>query len=189
MSFINIHFQFITGKILNAILPSNFTKADFCELVRDQIGSTNHFRCIIAGITFRAHEAQFDQHKSLITDNGKIYVLQIVRGGCFLPDTLVMLADKSQVPVYSIQPGDNVLSFTGTGEIATTAVQEVFYRTVNNFIELHVYENTTILVTPDHLIFTGNDSFTPLRKLSVDDTVFALSEMGNSLKTVPIKSF
>ncbi|CAM4742236.1 unnamed protein product [Rotaria magnacalcarata] len=82
-----------------------------------------------------------------------------------------------------------MLADKSTGEIATTAVQEVFYRTVNNFIELHVYENTTILVTPDHLIFTGNDSFTPLRKLSVDDTVFALSEMGNSLKTVPIKSF
>ncbi|CAF4711658.1 unnamed protein product, partial [Rotaria socialis] len=136
-----------------------------------------------------AHEAQFDQHKSLITDNRIIYVLKIMRGGCFLPDTLVMLADKSQVPIYSIQPGDNLLSFTGTGEIVTTVVQEVFSRTVDNFIELHVYENTTILVTPDHLIFTGNNSFTPLRKLSVDDTVFVLSEMDNSLKTVPIKSF
>jgi hypothetical protein len=106
---LHICFQNSAGKCRYGILPSNYTTADFVNLHRDRIGSGYNYRFTTAGGQLDlSDERVFDTQKQMIFDNCRIYVIERLRGGCFLPDTLVMRADKSEAPINTIQPGDEL---------------------------------------------------------------------------------
>ena len=139
MESIDITFRNLTGRMIHTSLPLNFTMPDFINLIRDKLGAVNEFRFIMRGGELKLEdESQWPRQKSWITNDCVIHVIRELVGGCFLADTLVMRADKSVVPINTIQVGDDLLSFSNSGEIVTTTVQETFIRHVDDYIELKV---------------------------------------------------
>lgn len=84
-------------------------------------------------------------------------------GGCFLPETLVTLADLTRRRIDEIQIGDSVLSFDI--ERGTIVSDEVIGR-VLNYAEkiLQIFSNNSILVssTTDHPYWTKNKGWCSL---------------------------
>jgi hypothetical protein len=113
----------------------------------------------------------------------------MVGGGCFVADTLLMRADKSQACISTIQPGEDLLAFTSSGEIVTTTVQEIFLHVVDEYVKLCAGENIRVEVTREHPFYVGNGLFAPLNKLHINDPIYVLTNAARNLDTRPITSF
>jgi predicted lipid-binding transport protein (Tim44 family) len=109
--------------------------------------------------------------------------------GCFLPDTPILLADRTEIPVSEIRPGDELLAFTTGGEIVHTTVRQIITYEVDEYIVVGTGQ-TTLRVTREHPFYVGNGTFKTLEALKVGDLIFVLSENGlqeqqiTSLETV-----
>lgn len=192
MAAINIIFHFPDGRRIHAQLRAAFTKDDVTNLVRDKIGNICHYRFLAKRkeITSLFRHAKIDALRNCLTNNCNIFVVQNMVGGCFLPETLVMCADKTQVSISTIKPGDKLLAFNDNGEIVTTSVQEVLVRNVDDYIELQIGEDNKVFITPDHWVYAGKKSFTQLKNLCINDSLFILSTANDtcSLSEKPISS-
>jgi hypothetical protein len=187
MAVININFHNPDGKMFHTYLSSDFTMDDFANLVRDKFGGLSHYRFTINSKQLaESNGTVLDNRKHLITDNCTILVSNKMEDGCFLPDTLIMRPDRTQVSINIVQPGDELLAFTSKGEIVVTIVEQVFVRNVDDYVELQVGEDKIVSVTPDHWIYAGNESFVQLRNLCINDSLFSLSNVGNDLSVKPI---
>ena len=181
MSSINIHLHRLNGYEWCIELPSDFTLADLKNSIRALSINVENCRFVVPGHTLDLNdEFSWTEQRKWITNNTKILVCSQLRGGCFLADTLVMRADKGVIPISTIQVGDQLLSFANNGEIVTTTVQETFVRNVDDYIELKVGEDKTLLVTSDHWMYVGKESFAQLGNLRINDSLFVLS-MNNDL--------
>ena len=119
-----------------------------------------------------------------IQKESTLHLVLRLRPGCFLPDTLVLLADHTQQLICNIKPGDQVLAFTSSGEITVATVKEVFVRQVDSYVDLDVgEENTTLQVTSDHLCYAGEGEFKALEHLLCDNRLFTYaSDSQNMVK-------
>jgi len=165
---------------------------DVTNLIRDKIGSLNEYTFIMRSVdlTNLFLNGKLDILRNYLTDFCQVYAHRRLRGGCFLPQTLVTCADKTQVAISAIKPGDSLLAFNDGGEIVTTIVQEVLIRTVDEYIELEVGEDNKVSITPDHWVYVDKKSFTQLKNLRINDTLFVLSTVNNTcdLNEKPIVS-
>lgn len=73
------------------------------------------------------------------------------QGGCFLPGTMVLMADGSSRPIEEIRIGDQVLSFAGENSMdkQIVTVQGVHSYVVDNYMVI----NDSLRVTGEHEIF------------------------------------
>ncbi|SVB91896.1 uncharacterized protein METZ01_LOCUS244750, partial [marine metagenome] len=51
-------------------------------------------------------------------------------GGCFLPETSILLSDGSSIPISEVQPGMRLFAFDERGRIVETVVRETYRREV-----------------------------------------------------------
>jgi predicted lipid-binding transport protein (Tim44 family) len=103
--------------------------------------------------------------------------------GCFLPDTPVLLHDGTETPISTVQPGDRVMAFTGTGTLTTTTVNKVITREVKRYVQLETSRGT-LLVTVDHPFYLGRGQFRTLESLRVGERIMA--RQGTGLAEVAI---
>jgi predicted lipid-binding transport protein (Tim44 family)/uncharacterized membrane protein YgcG len=103
--------------------------------------------------------------------------------GCFLPDSSILKADGSEVPIRTIRPGDQVLAFTPEGTLVQTRVRNVVRREVDEFRVLHT-DRHTLRVTAEHPFYIGHGLFKTLEVLKVGDVIFAWD--GQALAQQPI---
>jgi predicted lipid-binding transport protein (Tim44 family) len=109
--------------------------------------------------------------------------------GCFLPDTPILRADGTEVPISAVRPGDELLAFTTEGEVVHTTVRRIITYDVNEYIVVGT-EQMTLRVTREHPFYVGNGTFKTLEALKVGDAIFVLSGDGlqeqriTSLETV-----
>lgn len=94
--------------------------------------------------------------------------------GCFLPDTPVLRADGTESPISEIQPGDQLLAFTISGEIVSTTVRNIITHDVDQYLVVATSE-ATLRVTREHPFYVGSGTFKTLESLKVGDEIFSLA--------------
>ena len=103
--------------------------------------------------------------------------------GCFLPDSPILKADGTEVPISTIRPGDQVLAFTPEGVLVRTTVRNIVRREVDEFMVLYT-DRQTLRVTAEHPFYIGQGLFKTLEGLKVGDVIFAWD--GQALARQPI---
>ena len=77
---------------------------------------------------------------------------------CFVPGTLIHMADGSRKPIEEVETGDTVLSRDmKTGQNIAAPVEKVFYHTAEEMGEYYLIINETIGVTPNHPLFINGE--------------------------------
>ncbi|MGD0623164.1 MAG: TIM44-like domain-containing protein [Thermodesulfobacteriota bacterium] len=92
--------------------------------------------------------------------------------GCFLPDSPILKADGTEVPIRTIRPGDRVMAFTPEGVLVRTTVRNIVQREVDEFVVLQT-DRQTLRVTPEHPFYIGHGQFKTLEALKVGDVIWA----------------
>jgi len=92
--------------------------------------------------------------------------------GCFLPESQILKADGTEMPISSAQPGDQVLAFTAEGRVVRTQVRDVVRTEVEQYIILQT-DRVTLRVTEGHPFYVGRGTFKTLEALKPGDTIMA----------------
>ncbi|HWR73914.1 MAG TPA: Hint domain-containing protein, partial [Nitrospirota bacterium] len=93
-------------------------------------------------------------------------------GGCFLPESQILKADSTEIPICSVKPGDKVLAFTSEGRTVRTRVRSLVRTEADQYVILET-DRTTLRVTVDHPFYVGGGTFKTLEVLEPGDTVMA----------------
>ncbi|CAM2730010.1 unnamed protein product [Rotaria socialis] len=189
MANINIYFSHHDGNIVAATLPENFNREDFIRILCERFSDLSGLTFMVGGhIIALDDNARFNAIKHKITNRCQIYVFKRMTGGCFLPHTLVLMADGTSRSIDAIRVGDELLAFTNTDKIVSSMVQQKFVHTVTEYVELFVGDESTtpVCVTQDHPFYVGKGQFVPLKHINgKNDTLFTceLNEDGKSVLT------
>ena len=105
--------------------------------------------------------------------------------GCFLPESQILKADGTEMPISSAQPGDQVLAFTTEGRLVRTQVRDVVRAEVGQYVILET-DRVTLRVTEDHPFYIGRGTFKTLEVLKPGDRIMAWD--GHSLTEQKIVS-
>jgi predicted lipid-binding transport protein (Tim44 family)/uncharacterized membrane protein YgcG len=105
--------------------------------------------------------------------------------GCFLPDTPILRADGTEVPIRQVQPGDRLMAYTPEGGPAIATVREVLSTDVDEHIEVTT-ATVRLSVTAEHPFYVGDGTFKTLAALKVGDAIFVYDGVG--LRQEPITS-
>jgi predicted lipid-binding transport protein (Tim44 family) len=119
---------------------------------------------------------------NLLVSPGGVYVaggFVVHNKGCFLPDTPILRADGTQIPIRNVRPGDELLAFTPEGEVVHADVRNVLTHEVDEYLEV-VTERTLLRVTVEHPFYFGDGTFKTLEALNVGDSVYAYDGHGLS---------
>ena len=92
--------------------------------------------------------------------------------GCFLPESQILKADGTEMPISSAQPGDQVLAFTTEGGTVRTKVHSIVRAEVDQYVILQT-DRVTLRVTEDHPFYVGLGTFKTLEVLKTGDTIMA----------------
>jgi hypothetical protein len=189
MSFINIQLKLMSGDTAAVILPRNFTRQDFRQAVANHYGGVNVSRFYVGPEQLDLEDDdRFNAMKHLINDGVMIFVLERLCGGCFLPNTLILRADKTQIFIQNIQVGDCLLAFTNSGETVPTVVQQVFVHKVDEYLEMSVAGRPSLQVTHDHPFYIGAGRFCPLKNVNNDIGHVFVYKKGSLVKETIIRS-
>ncbi len=97
--------------------------------------------------------------------------------GCFLPDTPILRADGTEIPIHDVRVGDELLAFTTEGQVVHSTVRNIVTHDVDDYLEV-VTEHTFLRVTMEHPFYVGEGTFKTLEALNVGDTVYAYDGHG-----------
>ena len=112
---------------------------------------------------------------NLLVSPGGTYVaagLVVHNKGCFLPESQILKADGTEMPISSTAPGDEVLAFTTEGRLVRTRVRKVVRTEVDQYVILQT-DRVTLRVTEDHPFYVGQGTFKTLEVLKPGDTIMA----------------
>ncbi|CAF1000875.1 unnamed protein product [Rotaria magnacalcarata] len=183
MANINIRFTGQNGNQSAASLPENFNREDFIRVVRELFSDWSRFRFIMNGRELALYDnVRFNEIKHKITNGCLIYACERMTGGCFLPHTLVLMADGTSRSIDAIRVGDELLAFTNTDKIVSSMVRQKFVHTVTEYVELFVGDELTtpVCVTHDHPFYVGKGQFAPLKYINdKKDTLFTCEVNGD----------
>jgi predicted lipid-binding transport protein (Tim44 family) len=99
--------------------------------------------------------------------------------GCFLPDTLILRADGTQVAISQLKPGERVRAFTAAGEIVAARIEELLVREADEFVTIQA-ERVVLRATPEHPFYVGHGEFRTVAGLKPGDTIYAFDGQGLS---------
>ena len=88
--------------------------------------------------------------------------------GCFVPDSMVKLADNSMKPIQEVTIGDEVISHDGTTNVV---LHTLSYDVSEDIIELEFEDGRIISCTSDHKFFTSNRGWVKAIDLNEEDDV------------------
>jgi hypothetical protein len=118
-------------------------------------------------------------------------------GGCFLPGTLITMADGSKKLIEEISIGDLVMSYDfNSGKLTDDVVSETFNLVNNNIVEFVLENGTSLRSTSDHPYWVENKgwcSFDPIAtkdKYSIDSALIDEDDLltSDDLKQIKIIS-
>jgi len=95
--------------------------------------------------------------------------------GCFLPGTMITLADGKHMPIENLKIGDKVLSYDTNGkQFCEGIVSEVFTGVSDDYLLI----NNKIRITDTHLVFSNN-KWIQAKQLNKGDVLY--TENGTTL--------
>ena len=103
--------------------------------------------------------------------------------GCFLPDTPILRADGTTVPIAGIQAGERMRAFDAHGVMTTATVQSVITHDVGEIVELTA-GGMRVRVTPEHPFYVGEGRFRTIEALRPGDRVFLCDRRGLHAETI-----
>ena len=103
--------------------------------------------------------------------------------GCFLPDTPILRADDTEVPIHEIRTGDKLLAFTADGQVVRTSLRNIVTHEVDEYLEVAT-ERAVLRVTVEHPFYVGEGTFKTLEALNVGDSVYAYDGHGLSAQQI-----
>ena len=105
--------------------------------------------------------------------------------GCFLPDTPLLRADGSEVPIRDVRPGDRLLAFTPDGTLTEATVRDVFTHQADEYVVVTT-ATATVRATREHPFYVGNGTFLTLESLGVGRRIWVCD--GRGLRAEPVIS-
>jgi hypothetical protein len=99
------------------------------------------------------------------------------RGGCFVPGTPILRADRSSVAIERVRPGEALLAFTAEGAVVSTTVRSVIIHDVDEYVVV-VTERRTVRASAEHPFYVGAGTFKPVEALRVGDCIYAFDVEG-----------
>ncbi len=105
--------------------------------------------------------------------------------GCFLPDTPLLRADGSEVPIRDVRPGDRLLAFTPGGTLTQATVRDVFTHQADEYVVVTT-ATATVRATREHPFYVGNGTFLTLESLGVGRRIWVCD--GRGLRAEPVIS-
>ena len=115
------------------------------------------------------------QAYNLLVSPGGTFVagsLVVHNKGCFLPESQILKADGTEMPISSVQPGDKVLAFTSEGRTVPTKVRSILRTEADHYVILQT-DRATLRVTEEHPFYLGAGIFKTLEALEPGDTIMA----------------
>ena len=115
------------------------------------------------------------QAYNLLVSPGGTFVagsLVVHNKGCFLPESQILKADGTEMPISSVQPGDKVLAFTSEGRTVPTKVRSILRTEADQYVILQT-DRATLRVTEEHPFYLGAGIFKTLEALEPGDTIMA----------------
>lgn len=106
-------------------------------------------------------------------------------GGCFLPETPILLTSGTSVAISHVKPGDQVKAYDSNGKLVATTVRAVFKHTVDAYYTLTT-DKVMLNVTGEHPFYIGHGAFKTMEQLSVGDVIYGYD--GNQLSQQTITS-
>ncbi len=101
--------------------------------------------------TFYVRPSEYDMARFTTTDPFSVGAAE--KGGCFLPGTLILMADGSQKPIEEIRVGDVIL--TKEDDFSSQLVKDTVVRTFEHTVGEYLVINGSLRVTPIHRIFVN----------------------------------
>jgi hypothetical protein len=92
--------------------------------------------------------------------------------GCFLPETPILLADGTSLPISEVKPGMRVEAFTSQGEKTAATVKDVYRIRSEGYYELKTAEGNSVRVTAEHPFYVGDGRFRTVETLKKGDSVY-----------------
>lgn len=111
----------------------------------------------------------FLQERRTVQFDETLRELPTPRWGCFLPGTKVTLANKEQIPIERVTPGDHLLSYDHERQdFLIGTAQDIHYGLAAEYIVI----NGRIKVTPSHLFF-ANKKWVRAQGLKIGDELLS----------------
>lgn len=110
----------------------------------------------------------------LVSPGGVFFAngLLVHNKGCFLPETPVTMADGSQRPISTLQPGDRVLAFSPDGLPTPATVRRLISHEADGYLVVRT-ASTELHVTAEHPFYAGDGVFKTIESLHIGDTIHA----------------
>jgi len=103
--------------------------------------------------------------------------------GCFLPDTLIRMADGTRMPISQIKQDDRVLAFKTDGTIVSSRVRTILTHDVDEY-RVVTAGNMLLHVTSEHPFYVGAGTFKTLDSLHINDTIVIFDGAGFSSQKI-----
>ncbi len=103
--------------------------------------------------------------------------------GCFLPETLIRMADGTGMPISQIKQDDRVLAFKTDGTIVASRVHTILSHDVKEY-RVVTAGNMLLHVTSEHPFYVGAGTFKTLDSLHINDTVVIFDGAGLSSQKI-----
>lgn len=111
---------------------------------------------------------------NILVDNGSTFIANnalVHNKGCFLPETLILLANGKSIPISQVHSGDQVEAYEVSGKLLPTTVRNVLKHSVTEYYKLTT-NKVVLKVTGEHPFYVGNGTFKTVETLSVGDTIY-----------------
>lgn len=104
-------------------------------------------------------------------------------GGCFLPNTPILLANGNVMPIQQIRSGDLIRAYKKDGSLVNSTVEAIIKHQVDAYFVL-TSQSKSIKVTGEHPFYVGNGQFKQVRHLHEGEVIFTIQH--HSLHAEPI---
>ncbi len=102
-------------------------------------------------------------------------------GNCLLPDTFILLSDKSEKKIQDIEIGDMVLSYDPiSGKYLENKVISIDRKFVQGYLRI----NKTLKITHDHPLSLSSGIWKEAGEIVVGDSLYTYDGKGNTVTSV-----
>ncbi len=121
----------------------------------------------------RASNADKPAYNLLVMPGGVFFPegVAVHNKGCFLPDTLVLKADETQVPINTLRLDDSIMAFTDEGKLVRSVVRNVHKSIVHEHLILKT-EAGSLRVTKEHPFWVAAGTYKTVEVMRPGDFIF-----------------
>ena len=123
--------------------------------------------------------AQLPAYNLLVSPGGTFVVSGLIvhNKGCFLPETPILKADGTRVPISQLRICDALLAFTSEGVVVHTTVRNILTHDVEEYLVVTT-DRLSVRVTMEHPFYVGQGIFKTIEALRAGDTIYAFDGVG-----------